>query len=440
VFDVLKKRCPTYGTHLRVLLGVAVLVCFCVLSQHNYLLFHSVVEISAVVVACAVFVLFWNTRRYLDNGFFLFIGIACLFAGICDLMHVLTYRGMSVIPGAGGDESIQFKTAGRWIAGLSFLAAPLFLRRKLRLTPTLAAYSIVLGLVFWLVLASVLPDYYTEQDGMTFFEHANRGLTFIVFLAAAAVLAARRKDLDARVFGLFLASLIASAGSELASALSGDFAGFLKVLAHLCEVVSLYLIYTALIEVGLTRPMEVLFRNLKQNEETLQRQIAERQQAEQTLRDIETRHRILFESSPDAVMTLAPPSWKFTSCNPAAVKMFNLKDEAESATLSPWELFPEVQPDGRPSAERAAEIIETAMREGSQFFEWTNRRLNGEEFPATVLLTRMELAGQAMLQARVRDISVQKREEEALRESEEWYRTLFVEALDGICQIGRAHV
>ena len=246
MLDLVKKWCPAYGTHHRVVLGIAVLACFYVLSQHNYLLFHSIVEISAVVVGCAVFVLFWNTRRYLDNGFFLFLGIACLFSGILDLMHVLTHPGMSVIPGTGGGESIQFKTAGRWIAGLSFLAAPLFLRRRLRLGPTLAAYSIVLGLIFWLVLGNFLPKHYTEQGGMTLFEHANRGLTCMVFLAAAAVLAAKRKTLNARVFKLILASLIASAGSEFASALAGDFDGFLKVVAHLCEVLSLYLTYMAL--------------------------------------------------------------------------------------------------------------------------------------------------------------------------------------------------
>ena len=104
-------------------------------------------------------------------------------------------------------------------------------------------------------------------------------------------------------------------------------------------------------------------------------------------------------------MTLAPPSWKFTSCNPATVKMFSVKDEAEFTSLGPWQLSPEMQPDGRPSAEKAKEMIETAMREGSHFFEWTHKRLSGEDFPATVLLTRMELAGQALLQATVRDIT-----------------------------------
>jgi PAS domain S-box-containing protein len=135
------------------------------------------------------------------------------------------------------------------------------------------------------------------------------------------------------------------------------------------------------------------------------RDITDQKKAEELLRDSETHYRIIFESSSDAVMTVAPPSWKFTRGNPATVKMFGVKDEAEFTSLGPWQVSPEVQPDGRPSAEKAMEMMETAMREGSHFFEWTHKRLNGEEFPATVLLTRMELAGQALLQATVRDIS-----------------------------------
>ena len=98
----------------------------------------------------------------------------------------------------------------------------------------------------------------------------------------------------------------------------------------------------------------------------------------------EQRDRVLFESSRDAIMTLAPPSWKFTSANPATVEMFRTNDEASFTSLGPWELSPDAQPDGRPSAEKAREMIETAMREGSHFFEWTHKRLGGEDFPTTV--------------------------------------------------------
>jgi PAS domain S-box-containing protein len=130
-----------------------------------------------------------------------------------------------------------------------------------------------------------------------------------------------------------------------------------------------------------------------------------RMRMEQALRDSESKHRLLFETSRDAIMTLAPPSWKFTSGNPATVAMFGTRDETDFTSRAPWEYSPERQPDGRPSADKAKEMIETAMRDGSHFFEWTHKRLNGEDFPATVLLSRFELGGQTLLQATVRDIT-----------------------------------
>ncbi|MHC4986777.1 MAG: PAS domain-containing protein, partial [Planctomycetota bacterium] len=52
------------------------------------------------------------------------------------------------------------------------------------------------------------------------------------------------------------------------------------------------------------------------------------------------------------------------------------------------------------------------------------KRADGEEFPATVLLTRVELAGETWLQATVRDITERKRAEQAvLRANSEWERT-----------------
>jgi PAS domain S-box-containing protein len=139
------------------------------------------------------------------------------------------------------------------------------------------------------------------------------------------------------------------------------------------------------------------------------RDITVRKQMENALRESEGKFRTLFESSRDAIMTSEPPSWKFTSGNPAAVKMFRAKSEQDFISHSPWELSPDLQPDGRASAEKAKEMIETAMREGSHFFEWTHRRIGGEEFPATVLITRMQSAGKVFHQATVRDITESKR-------------------------------
>ena len=129
------------------------------------------------------------------------------------------------------------------------------------------------------------------------------------------------------------------------------------------------------------------------------------------LRASTQKYQDLFKSSRDALMTLEPPAWRFTSGNLATVALFAAKDEADFTARGPWELSPEWQPDGRASEEKAREMIETALRDGSHFFEWTHRRITGEDFPATVLLSRMQSGEKLFLQATVRDITDRKQAE-----------------------------
>ncbi|MFA5143719.1 MAG: PAS domain S-box protein [Candidatus Omnitrophota bacterium] len=126
--------------------------------------------------------------------------------------------------------------------------------------------------------------------------------------------------------------------------------------------------------------------------------------------------RILFESSRDAIMITEPPLWRFTSCNPAAVRLFGAKDEVEFISKGPAEASPEFQPDGASSSDKSKRMIQKAMDEGVNFFEWTHRRFDESEFFATVLLTRVEIEkGKPFLQATVRDITELKRIEKELK-------------------------
>ena len=180
------------------------------------------------------------------------------------------------------------------------------------------------------------------------------------------------------------------------------------------------------------------------------RDITEKKKAEKFQRENEEKYRSLFENSRDAIMTLEPPEWLFTAGNPSTVKMFECKSEADFTSRQPWELSPEYQPDGQVSAIKAKEMINRAMKEGSNFFEWNHKRMGGEEFPATVLLSRIEIKSKQLLQATVRDITGRKQVEEELRnhrfrleelvkerteeleESEKKYRTLVEQSRDGI--------
>ena len=151
------------------------------------------------------------------------------------------------------------------------------------------------------------------------------------------------------------------------------------------------------------------------------------------LKHSEKKYKVLYQSSRDAIMTLNPPSWSFTSGNKSTVKMFKCKDEKDFISYAPYELSPIHQPDGKLSKTKALEMINKAMKDGSHFFEWRHKRSNREEFPATVLLTRVEIEkGKPFLQATVRDITERKKTEKALKESELKYKELIDNAGDGI--------
>lgn len=161
----------------------------------------------------------------------------------------------------------------------------------------------------------------------------------------------------------------------------------------------------------------------------LEQQMRERTAA---LGESEARYRLLFEGSHDALMTLEPPDWRFTSCNAATLALFGARDQAEFTTFTLWGLCPDRQPDGSPSEAKAREMLEIALREGSHYFEWTHRRINGETFPCTVLLHKMTLEDRTILEATVRDMTEYKRAQDAVIESETRLNKLIDVAQDAI--------
>lgn len=137
--------------------------------------------------------------------------------------------------------------------------------------------------------------------------------------------------------------------------------------------------------------------------EDLKIEILERQQAERALRESEEKYRTVFEASGDAIMLLDDRG--FIDCNDQALRMFGLSNKEEFIGIHPSELSPPNQPDGEDSLTAANNRIAETFKDGYNKFDWVHRRKTGEEFTADVLLTSIELHGERVLHAVVRDIS-----------------------------------
>ena len=114
-------------------------------------------------------------------------------------------------------------------------------------------------------------------------------------------------------------------------------------------------------------------------------------------------YQILFEHSADAMLIIDQE--KFIECNDAALQMLGYSNREELLSTHPSQLSPEFQPDGRPSFEKANEMIAMALEKGSNRFIWIHTRANGNAFPVEVLLTAVPYKGRKLIHVVWRDIS-----------------------------------
>ncbi|HLK57532.1 MAG TPA: PAS domain S-box protein [Chthonomonadaceae bacterium] len=155
--------------------------------------------------------------------------------------------------------------------------------------------------------------------------------------------------------------------------------------------------------------------------------ITDRIQAEEELRASEARARTLVENAPETIVVLDVDTGRFVDVNENATRMFGMARE-QLLTIGPIELSPPIQPDGRPSAAAAMEVIQEALEGGTPVFEWMHRNAANEAIPCEIRLVRLPSTGQRLVRGSLTDITERQRMAEA-RERLEQERDRLLERL-----------
>jgi PAS domain S-box-containing protein len=369
----MKRLSFILGKSIAILSGILIFGGLYLASLHSYLLFHCLAEIFGIIIACGVFMLAWNARRFLDNNYLLFLGIAYLFVGGLDLIHAMVYKGMGILAGYDANLPTQLWIAARCVQSLSLLAAPLFLRRKLKPYLVFFVYTaltlLLVGAIFY---ESVFPDCYVEGAGLTSFKKISEYVISLVLLASIAMLLRNRREFSRDVLRLLVSSIVVTIASELSFTFYVSVYGFPNLLGHFFKIVAFYLIYKAIIETGLVKPYGLLFRNLKQSEEAL--------------RESEARYRAVVEGQTELICRFLPDG-TLTFVNDAYCRYFGRRREE----LIGQSFVPFIPPEDQ---ERVKKTIASLNRENPmtthehrvvspggeiRWHQWTNRAIFDEQ-------------------------------------------------------------
>ena len=152
------------------------------------------------------------------------------------------------------------------------------------------------------------------------------------------------------------------------------------------------------------------------------RDISEQQRALRQLGENETRYRALFERANDAVFLVR--EGLIIDCNAKALEMFCCQKE-DLLGVSPLDISPDRQPDGRSSKEEALAILQRAMQGEAQRFEWQHRRFDGTLFDCEISISRIDLPDGPLIQGIIHDITRRRLAQRALEESNRLLEQVF---------------
>jgi formate hydrogenlyase transcriptional activator len=426
-----------------------------VASLYSYALFHTLAEVFSVAVALAIFMLVWNVRRSLGNNYLLFVGIAYLFIGCLDLVHTLAYKGMGVFKGYDEFLPTQLWIGTRYLQSLSLLVAPFFIGKPLNLRFMFAGFVIVVSLLLGAIFYwEVFPICFVAGEGLTPFKKVSEYVISVISLASIALLLRKRNLFDPTALRWMVSSITLTILSEMCFSIYVDAYGLASLLGHFLKIISFYCIYKAIIELGMAKPLDVLFRNLKESEESLKKahdelerrveertaelvkanellakQVEERRQAEEALRESETKYRIVADNTYDWEWW-RDPEGKFIYVSPSCKEITH--HSPEEFLADPDLLLRFIHPDDQPSF--TSHVIDIEDQHSSGEVEFRIIRPDGTiRWISHVCQPVFDEQGRLLgRRGSNRDITRRKEADKALSESEERYRTLVETMNEGL--------
>ncbi|MFP4185363.1 MAG: MASE3 domain-containing protein [Thermoplasmata archaeon] len=253
-------------------LGLFVVVGLYLTSLYDYLLFHSLVELFSIIVAALIFTITWNTRKRIENNYLLFVGTAFLFIGGIDLVHTLAYEGMGVFTDWGPNLPTQLWISARYVEALTLFIAPLLLfRDKIKVSYAMIGYGSVFILIMISIFGGVFPTCYVEGVGLTPFKKISEYTISIILGFSLYFLYRYRAKFKKYVFQHLAISIILTIGSEIAFTFYVSVYGFSNLVGHFLKLISFFLIYQALIVTGFREPFDLLYKEVKEREDELEK-------------------------------------------------------------------------------------------------------------------------------------------------------------------------
>src|SRR5580692_3289668 len=157
------------------------------------------------------------------------------------------------------------------------------------------------------------------------------------------------------------------------------------------------------------------------------RDVTDRRESEQAMRESEARYRLLVDHAPEAIVVFDADEGRFVDANEYAEKLFGL-ERKQLLQVGAVERSPTLQADGTPSAQLARTYTQQALAGEPQVYEWVLYDGFGKEITCEVRLVRLPSGSRRLVRGSIADISERKRAERVAAAEREVFAQLTANA------------
>lgn len=359
-----------------------------VVSYFNFLLFHTLAELFAVAVAVTFSVVAWQTFPFSKNNYLMFLGCGYFWVAMLDLLHSLAYQGMGVFAFSDPNAGIELWLVARYLEAVILMISPFYLTKKIDRKALFSIMGVVFALLVIVVFSGVLPVAFIEGQGLTDFKVISEYVIIALLLSAMAILWVRRDLLETRILRLIIFAMLLTVCAELAFTFYISIFDLSNVLGHIFKFFSYWLIFVAVIRTTLESPFLAMSRGAN-----------------------------TYDAIPDVTMVVDGDGM-IRQINRAATEMVGINKEKLMgkhchSIYHPNELSVDLCPVCQKIAE--GEAVSSIELEDVK---------NGKYFDYSLSEIRDTLGVKGMVQT-VRDITLRKKAEHRLYQSERYNRMLF---------------
>jgi diguanylate cyclase (GGDEF)-like protein len=246
-----------------------------VFSVFYFEIFHVMIEFIAVLVGVLIFTVSALSRKFVKATFLTQLGPGFLAAAIVTLLHELTSKGISLVPGYDANLPTQLWTIQSVLLAVSIFVSILSRRAKDGHWWRMGAYLGLASVAVFVAFSGVLPDFVAVRSndqavglGLTAFGLSFEYLIVVLYLCAIALLRLWKRGSDDTMRESMYVTIVLFILAEVFFTFTNDPNGIFGFSSHFLRLFGFVMLYRSVVVEGIQKPYRTIFNELNDLSQT----------------------------------------------------------------------------------------------------------------------------------------------------------------------------